>query len=307
MSHVSNIRIQRKILKNLRIDSNLPIVNDSYNWNKKTVISSGLICYSMMGGEYKYLTIMRRSSIGFSVLIAGNYKCTDKMYITRLLMNMTVNELALLESSTFAELWGIAYYHSKYKTQELESAMNKFNEKSFSESGHRYNIAEQKFNDLKKGIVLNNGNSFNLSSLIKLVKGNGWGGFTCHPMEFPKGRPCHNEILMNTAKREFCEEVGIPESMLPYRLSPYMYMESYKGLNNFTYINIYFTFKATPEIIRNISRNFIKTRSLGNPYGYETNSIMWLSKNEFKEFTEEYGERGHRNTILDELETFLKK
>ena len=306
MATVSNIRMHRKVLKNLRIDSNMPIINDSYNWNKKTIISSGIICYTKSENTYKYLTIMRRTSIGFAVLVGGNYKTIDKRYIMRLLMNMTKHELYLLQHCSFKELWGLAYYHSNYKTNELYSSMNKYNEKYYSEKGQRYSTALQKFEDLKNGIVLQRGSCYSLSSLIKTIQSRGWNGYTCHPLDFPKGRPLQNEILMNTAKREFCEELNISENLLPFRLSPYMYMESYKGLNNYTYINIYFTVKATPELLNAINYNFTKTRLLSNPYGYEINSILWLCKEEFKEYTNEYKERDHRSYIINELENFLK-
>ena len=249
---------------------------------------------------------MRRTSIGFSVLIGGNYKTIDKRYIMRLLMNMTKHELYLLQHCSFKELWGIAYYHSMYKTNELDKSINKYNEKYYSEKGQRYSTALQKFEDLQNGVTLQRGSFYSLKSLIDTIKDRGWTGYTSHPLDFPKGRPLQNEILMNTAKREFSEELNINENLLPFRLSPYMYMESYKGLNNYTYINIYFTVKATPELLREINYNFAKTRFNSNPYGYEINSILWLSKEEFKEYTNEYKERSHRNYIIDELENFLK-
>jgi 8-oxo-dGTP pyrophosphatase MutT (NUDIX family) len=194
---------------------------------------------------YEILAICRRNTMALSEMVRGKYTVHDKEYISRLMNNMTIEELTRLGSyKDFDDLWsdywmdqcGVRRDHcdSRSKFQQLQSS-----------------------GDLEALIAAAN------PSRIEPE----W--------SFPKGRKLDfHEKEKDAAFREFEEETNyISEDIQLVREMPIV--ERFRGTNNLRYKCVYFLA---------VLRNPTKEAALEKPsQAEETSQIGWFSPSKLRE------------------------
>ena len=154
---------------------------------KESITSIGIIAYTYIEGERKYLMIRRRDTLGFIDFMRGKYNINNKVYLMNIINEMTNYEKEMLKTMDFDSLW------DRLWGQHI--SLKYLNEKVTSKN---------KYDTLKNGIV-NNDEKYNLQSILAESNTNWeeqeWG--------FPKGRRNYKESDMSTGIREFIEETGI--------------------------------------------------------------------------------------------------
>ena len=78
----------------------------SFNQCKKPIISIGIIAITKVEGQFKYLLICRKDSLGYIDFLRGKYPLYDQKYIQNLVDEMTFQEKANLLKLPFKTLWG---------------------------------------------------------------------------------------------------------------------------------------------------------------------------------------------------------
>jgi ADP-ribose pyrophosphatase YjhB (NUDIX family) len=175
----------------------------------------------------KYLMICRRNSLGYTDFIRGKYSLKNIKHICNLIDEMTNNEKKdLLEknfNSLWNNLWGIQY--SDNSIEELN--------------------AEDKFNTIKNGVIINN-TCITLKELIyKSIT-----SWECPEWGFPKGRRNSYESELNCALREYEEETGYDKYNIKILKNVLPYEEIFTGSNYKSYIHKYFVGKSNQIIIK---------------------------------------------------------
>lgn len=190
---------------------------------KNPITSNGIIVFKDSEEGASYLMIRRKDTLGFVEFIRGKYPIYNKMYLQRIIDEMTMDEKRRLQTQSFSELWTNVwgdYLNSKYQNEEAVSC--------------------DRFNALKNGIKINRGNG-NVSyiSLDMLIENSPtrwneseWG--------FPKGRRNYQEKDINCALREFSEETGYDANKLVVMQNIIPYEEIFMGSNVKTYKHKYY-------------------------------------------------------------------
>ena len=166
--------------------------------------------------DHKYLMICRRKTLGFTDFIRGKYSCQNIKHIHNLIEEMTITEKKnVLEqdfNTLWCDLWGISSDHS---IDELH--------------------AQDKFNTMKKGYMLNN-SYICLHDLIQQSTTTWetpeWG--------FPKGRRNPYETELACALREYEEETGYDKHKLQLIENVLPYEEIFVGSNYKSYTHKYY-------------------------------------------------------------------
>lgn len=186
----------------------------------KPIISNGIIGFRKNEiGEFEFLMIARKDSLGYVDFMRGKYPMDDLMYLKNIVYEMTTKEKQNLLEKNFKENWN-----------ELWGK-----DSSYINLNGEYKHSENKFNELKKGVVIE-GKTITLYDLINESKGDWvnpeWG--------FPKGRRETKESDLDCAMREFTEETGIyvNRKNIIYNLMPYE--EVFIGSNFKCYKHSYF-------------------------------------------------------------------
>lgn len=190
---------------------------------KHPITSNGLIVFKDSDEGAAYLMIRRKDTLGFVEFIRGKYPLYNRMYLQRLIDEMTVDEKRRLQTQTFSELWTNVwgdYLNSKYQTEETVSC--------------------ERFNLLKKGVKINRGNgNSECITLDELVEGSTT-QWTEPEWGFPKGRRNYQERDLDCALREFSEETGYDSSKLIVMQNIVPYEEIFMGSNVKTYKHKYY-------------------------------------------------------------------
>lgn len=182
----------------------------------------GIVAYTRdMSGEYQYLMIRRKDTLGFMDFMRGKYSLYNKEYILNLLNEMTVGEKRDIMEKDFPilwkQLWGNQSGH--YKGEEEAS--------------------RDKFYALRSGIMNQTGimNQVELYSLSSLMEESTtewveaeWG--------FPKGRRNSYEKDLDCALREFVEETGYDVCHIVENIQPFE--EIFMGSNHRCYKHKYY-------------------------------------------------------------------
>ena len=228
------------------------------------IISYGVICYKLSYDKEsnviypKYLMVQRKDSLSYVEFIRGKYNIKAKSYIMDMFSLMTNDERNGIGQHSFETLW-----------QELWCKNICEDNKSFSKE---YKEAYEKFNMLKKGYYIKNGEDmtfFNidyiLNNTVSTYNETEWG--------FPKGRRNINEGDINCALREFKEETGIPSKSI--QLSSYLkpLEEVFSGSNKVRYKHVYYIAKMNDDgdiLIDPTNKQQCK----------EIRSIMWFNYTE---------------------------
>jgi 8-oxo-dGTP pyrophosphatase MutT (NUDIX family) len=183
---------------------------------KRDKFSVGIIAYTKINNEFKYLLICRRCSLTYMAFLMGNYKINNIEYIKTLFNLMTKTEKSDLLKYDFEKLWYNLWISNK-----------------------NYNLEKNKFLNFKK--------KYNIKSIIENTTDWGtpeWG--------FPKGRLENHETYKDCGLREFNEETGykneyikIIDNVLPFNeyvigSNKKLYKHKYYLANfNLKYINDY--------------------------------------------------------------------
>ena len=155
-----------------KIQNNYLFSSDEINKLKKIKRKVDLINFN--NNDYdkliEYLLIRRKNSLNYVEFIRGKYDVNNLDYLERSLNFITIDERIMIENYSFEELW-----------KDL------WGEKIINNNNSEFNESKEKFNLLKKGIIIKKNDInifFNLSKLIKDVTYN----FKEPEWGFPKGR-----------------------------------------------------------------------------------------------------------------------
>ena len=220
--------------------------------------------------KFKFLMIKRKHSLGFLEFVRGRYEVTDYQKIVKFFEHMSEEEIDLIKTKEFDEIWSIVWK----KTAHL---------KAYEEE---YTKSSEKFEILKYKNVENNvlGLKFFTDNILPKWKNGEWG--------FPKGRRSYHEKNITCAVREFEEETGytsddyeIINSILPLK-------EVFMGTNGLMYKHIYYI-----AILKNDKEPEITEDN------NEVGEIGWFSYSKASSIIRNY--HIEKKKVLNELFKFL--
>ncbi len=166
----------------------------------------------------EYLMICRKDTLGYLDFIRGRYNLQNIEYIKTIIDIMTIDEKNRIINNDFDYLWNNLWGENigiQYRGEEKN--------------------AKLKFNQLRKGIYINN-NYITIKSLIQnsntMWEEPEWG--------FPKGRRNYQEKDIYCALREFTEETGYDGSCINLITNLVPYEETFIGSNLKCYKHKYF-------------------------------------------------------------------
>ena len=175
---------------------------------KIPITSIGIIVFRKVKGEYQYLMIRRKDSLGYVDFTRAKFVVTQKVCIMNMLIQMTNLEKA--------------------------SLLKKYEQvKSGNSSGIKENILE-----LINGVTLENGEFYDLKSL--LLESSLTYEWQDPEWGFPKGRRNANECDYDCAVREFTEETGYPKHILNNIRNVVPFEETFTGSNYNSYRHKYY-------------------------------------------------------------------
>ena len=244
-----------------------------YNYQcKLPIISIGIIPFTLDNGEYKYLIIKRKDSLGYVDFMRGKYSLDNISGIMGMLNEMTVIERNNLLTNSFDDLWCKLWntpIGSKYRGEE--------------------NTAKDRFNQIKTGVKIDT-KMCTLKSLIDkctcIWEEPEWG--------FPKGRREINERDLQCGMRECVEETGyndasinIIQNLIPY--DELFIGSNYKGYKHRYYVG-YIDINSKPD----------------KPYQEsEVSDMIWLSYEDIKKKIRPYNLE--KFEILKKVNTVLTR
>ena len=209
-------------MKNYNFCNNCGKLGHLFHQCKLPITSIGIIAFRINNKKLEYLLIRRKDSLGFVDFLRGKYTLYNKEYLLNLLNKMTIKEKKFLLKGNFNELWNHLWGENigiQYRSEEKQS--------------------QDKFENLKKGIYINNYFKYNLESLIK-ESNNNYFNYSEPEWGFPKGRRNYQEKDLFCALREFEEETGFDKSQLSIINNLLPVEEIYTGSNFKSYKHKYF-------------------------------------------------------------------
>ena len=216
---------------------------------KIPITSFGVIAYSQVCDQKKFIMIKRKNTYGYIDFIRGRYSLCNKEHLLRLFNEMTIQEKQEINTKTFSELW-----KDMWNGSSARGNLQK----------HEELVSEDKFNVLKKGTTAED-EPMSLSSL----QSNSTTMWQDQEWEFPKGRRNTDERDLTCAKREFEEETGIKKESLNLINNVHYLEEGFIGTNHKAYKNKYFiSYVDADEVI------------LTNYQVSEVSSIEWKTLEE---------------------------
>lgn len=215
-----------------------------FNQCKKPIISVGIVIFKKKNNNIKYLMICRKDSIGYIEFMRGKYPLYDKNYIQKLIDQMSNEEKKRLLHTSFKTLWEHLwgdFSNLQYRNEEKHS--------------------RQKFEQIKRGIKMMEGDEYNLESLIQDSKTSWptpeWG--------FPKGRRNYQESDLSCALREFEEETGYSKADVSIIKNIVPFEEIFMGSNYKSYKHKYY-----------IGQMDASTKACNNYQISEVSKLAWL-------------------------------
>jgi ADP-ribose pyrophosphatase YjhB (NUDIX family) len=185
----------------------------------------------------KFLLIQRRHSIGFMDFIRGKYKIDNIEQINNLFQYMHQNEINLIKTMSFEELWNEIWNNDEHKINSIK--------KDFI-------MAKEKFMELKTNTKLDLNLDFYLNNIEPLYSFLEWG--------YPKGRKVKNETTLDCAVREFSEETNIDITKIKIINEIEPIEENLIGTNGIPYRHIYYIAETKENI--NLTNN--NNNEIGN-------------------------------------------
>jgi 8-oxo-dGTP pyrophosphatase MutT (NUDIX family) len=194
----------------------------SFHQCKVPITSVGIIAFRKgPSGEYEFLMIRRKDTLGYIDFMRGKYSVYNKNYIMNMLKQMTIRERECLQNCNFnmawRDVWGSDPGFLQYKSEEQ--------------------VSREKFYALVAGVQTNT-DRYNLVELIEESK------LYTHWSEpewgFPKGRRNYQEKDYDCALREFSEETGYDLSQLINIHNILPFEEIFTGSNYKSYKHKYY-------------------------------------------------------------------
>ncbi len=236
-------------------------------------ISVGMILFTP---GYKrgplYLLVRRRNSVGFMDLIRGKYRVDHIEHIARLVDVMTLEEKRAIVSWSFERLWRWAWGPSgdaKCNSGERATGENSLSalRRGFSVDGHLWTIGE-----------------------IVERSDTAW----VEPeWEFPKGHKNAYERDCDCARRECCEETGLPPSAFSALENTHPLEEVFTGSNLRSYKYKYFL-GYVPHA----------GYSLQNFQRSEIGAAAWFSKDECLQAIRPYHQE--RRSLIEDVDDAIQ-
>lgn len=256
--------------KNYNVCNNCGKSGHVYNNCKVPITSYGIISFRKRI-NIEYLLICRKDSLGYVDFIRGKYPLYNKKYIQNLVDEMTIEEKNNILTKPFDYLWKNLWFID-------ESIQYRLDEKS----------SRNKFEQIKRGIQLNDVDKYDIESLIKNSKTQWetpeWG--------FPKGRRNYGEKDIQTGIREWTEETGYPSNSVNIISNILPFDEYFVGSNFKSYKHKYY--------LAYIKDNF----SNDNYQKSEVSQMEWLSHEDCLKYIRPYNLE--RIEILNKINIILK-
>lgn len=208
----------------------LSVVSFSPYRDHEPIHSYGIIAYRLNDESVReYLLVQRRDTMAYRDLIRGKYCNRPIVEICRIYFEeMTQRERHQIQSWPFDQLWKSIWTYGVANEEEDELNMDFPNQFTVQQ----YILAEQKFKAL------------DIAYLSNLV---GSSQYTEPECGFPKGRPIRHESNLETAMREFTEEVNLDatDQKNLIILSKEYLEERFVATNGLSYIHTYYLAKLT--------------------------------------------------------------
>jgi ADP-ribose pyrophosphatase YjhB (NUDIX family) len=188
---------------------------------KKDSWDTKINLYDNKNHNIKYLLIRRKDSLSFAEFVKAKYNLSNKKYIMKILKNITNDEYNfLINVKDGKDIWNKLWVN----INESRTKQNEFKR------------VTKKLNILIKGTKDNQGEEYNLKSLLEEIKPERtypeWG--------FPKGRRMPNETELECSIREFTEETDIAKKNIIIFKNIKPLEETFTGSNGITYRHIYY-------------------------------------------------------------------
>ena len=219
-----------------------------YHRCKKPISSIGIIAFRKVKGDFQYLMICRKDSLGYVDFMRGKYPLHSEFYIQNIIDEMTNNEKQDLLKYNFKTLWNNLWGNfvgCQYRGEEK--------------------VSSEKFQKMKLG--------GSLSDLIDNSKTSWeapeWG--------FPKGRRNYQENDLACALREFQEETGYIKDQLDIIHNLMPFEEIFTGSNMKSYKHKYFIAYMEPD-----------KKSINNFQLSEVSKVGWFTLEESLEMIRPY-------------------
>lgn len=227
-------------------------VSESNQWPQlKEFCKDSISPTGMSGLIPQILMIQRKDSLGFMDIMRGKYKIDEPEYIRKQIRGMTQEERRKLETMEFDEIWHLLW------GSDTETSIR---------YAHDRVTSKQKLSELRKGILLANGEKYTLIDLLRRESIN----YDTPEWGFPKGRRDPHETDLQCAFRELYEETSIQESEIIKVNNVAPFIEQFYGSNGIHYRHTYYLAFFSGE--RNISFNALDkgmAREIGN-LGWKT-------------------------------------
>jgi 8-oxo-dGTP pyrophosphatase MutT (NUDIX family) len=218
-----------------RSDKNIVCINckdagHTFKTCKKPITSYGVLCVKKNGENLEFLLVQRKDTIGYVDFLRGKYTSLDNCKI--LLEEMTYKEHLKITNNTFDMLWEELWITKTCKTYKNE-----------------YVFAKAKFEML------------DISRMIDKTM------YIDTEYDIPKGRPCNNEKIRDSAVREFMEETGYKHNEFVILDKLNTISETFLGSNGVWYKHVYYYAVLVTDRISNIGDHPLQCR--------EIKGMMW--------------------------------
>jgi 8-oxo-dGTP pyrophosphatase MutT (NUDIX family) len=242
--YVDNI-IKDKIFNNIK---NINFINDINEFNYKRINNIKKI--NFYKDKIKFLIIEKKHSLNYIEFLRGKYEKNDKQKLIKMFKLMSNNEIEMVKSKSFLELWNNLW---------KKTAKKKIYQKEFNDS-------KQKFEYLVKNNILDE---------LLTIKSQ----YNTPEWELPKGRKNINEKNIECAIREINEETNIDSNLYHILNITDSFQDIFFGTNNILYKHIYYL------SIFNNNINLVLTDFKSNK---EVNSIKLVTIDELKNYIRNY-------------------
>lgn len=243
-----------------KIQNNYLFTSDEINKLKKIKKRIDMIDISNYNNLIEYLLIRRKNSLNYVEFIRGKYDINNFDYLAKSMNFITINERDMIKNNIFDNLWNDLWGNNSINSE--------------------FNESKNKFNLLKKGILIKK-NDINIHfSLDKLIDNTVY-NFKEPEWGFPKGRRNSREKNIECAKREFEEETNIvSDNYNIINMTPLE--ETYLASNNLKYKHIYYIsqIKNRNTILEMNNENEDQRIEIGN--------ISWFKFNDAISIIREY-------------------
>jgi len=201
---------------------------------KVPITSIGIIAVrcNRKSGQFEYLMIRRKDTLGYIDFMRGKYSIYNRPYILNMLTQMTREEKTRMRSGDFGLLWQSVWGKPlPTATTVLEPSLNQYRSEELT--------SREKYNLLYEGVVSSH-SQYTLLDLIDASEDPQSPSWDEPEWGFPKGRRNPQEKDYDCALREFAEETGISAQHLHNIQNLMPYEEIFTGSNYKSYKHKYY-------------------------------------------------------------------